>query len=151
MNDYVYDPQGLAMTERAEALRLVGYPDQGSVPTIGYGHTGPDIYIGQVITQGQAQVWLQQDTTWAVATVKTALKVQVTQNQFDALVDFAFNVGAHAFINSHLVKLLNAGDIAGAEAEFDKWVFVKGVKNRGLQNRRDMEQAEFNKQESNLG
>lgn len=144
MNDYQYDPQGVAMTERAESLRLVGYiPGPGDVPTNGYGHTGPDVYVGQVITQQQAQTWLESDIAWAVASVKQWVHVPLMQNQFDALVDFTFNVGAHAFENSTMLALLNAGNYAAADAEFQKWVFVKGVKNRGLQNRRTVEQNEY--------
>lgn len=144
MNNFQYDPQGFTLTERAEALRLVGYiPGPGDVPTNGYGHTGPDVYVGQVITKAQADAWLASDIAWAVATVNKFVTVPLMQNQFDALVDFAFNAGAHGFETSTMLKLLNEGNYAGANAEFDKWVFVKGVRNRGLQNRRDAEQAVF--------
>lgn len=144
LNDFQYDPKGIAFTERKESLKLVGYiPGPGDVPTVGYGHTGPYVFVGQVITQQQAEEWLSHDIAWAVAAVKQWVRVPLMQNQFDALVDFTFNVGAHAFETSHLLLLLNSGNFAAADQEFLKWVFVKGVKNRGLYNRRTAEQGEF--------
>lgn len=143
MNNFTYDPQGLALTEREESLRLTAYQDQGKVWTNGYGHTGADVYPGQVITKNQAAAWLQTDVAVAAAAVKTWVTVPLMQNQFDALVDFVYNAGVHGFETSTMLRLLNAGNYAAANAEFDKWVFVKGVKNRGLQNRRDAEQAVF--------
>lgn len=144
MNNFQYDPKGITLTEREEALRLVGYiPGPGDVPTNGYGHTGPDVFVGQTITRDQAQAWLQADIAWAVRSVKEFVTVPLMQNQFDALVDFTFNVGAHAFENSSLLRILNSGDYAEADKEFQKWIFVKGVQNRGLFNRRTAEQGEF--------
>jgi lysozyme len=144
MNNFTYDPQGLALTEREESLRLIGYlPGPGDVPTNGWGHTGRDVWIGQVINRAQATIWLQEDTANAVRAVNELVKVPLMQNQFDALVDFAFNAGNHAFETSTMLKLLNEGNYAAADADFQQWVFVKGVKNRGLQNRRTAEQQEF--------
>lgn len=139
-----YSDTGLNLTEREEALRLVGYlPGPGDVPTNGYGHTGPDVYIGQVIERWQAVQWLQQDVAKAVAAVNKSVNVPLAQNEFDALVDFTFNVGVHAFETSHLLIALNQGNRAEANRQFDSWIFVKGTVNKGLQNRRDAEQAEF--------
>jgi lysozyme len=138
-----YSDKGLNLTEREEALRLIAYPDQGGVWTIGYGHTGPEVHAGLVITREQAITWLQNDVQKAVNSVNTHVRVSVTQQEFDALVDFAFNVGVHAFETSTLLKLLNAGNYAGANAAFKSWVFVKGQVNKGLYNRRQAEQDEF--------
>lgn len=144
MNNYVYDPKGIALTEREESLRLVGYlPGPGDVPTNGYGHTGADVWIGQVITKEQAIIWLQQDTLKAANAVNASVKVPLTQNQFDALVDFTYNAGVGGFEGSTMLKHLNAGNYAQADLDFQQWVFVKGVKNRGLQNRRTAEEQEF--------
>lgn len=138
-----YSDKGLNLTERAEHLELKAYPDQGGVWTNGYGHTGPDVYPGQVITPQQAVTWLQNDVQKAVDSVNRHVLVSVTQQQFDSLVDFAFNVGVSAFEKSTLLKKLNARDYAGANAAFKDWVFVKGKVNKGLWNRRQMEQDEF--------
>lgn len=143
MNDYTYDPQGLAFTERSEALRLTAYPDQGGIWSNGYGHTGDDVYPGQVITQEQAIAWLQRDLATAEAAVNHSVTVPLTQGQYDALVDFAYNCGTGAFERSTMLKQLNEGQYSLADASFQRWVFVKGVKNRGLENRRTGEQQEF--------
>jgi len=94
MNNFTYDPQGLALTEREEALRLTSYLDSGLVPSNGYGHTGSDVfYPGQVITKEQAVTWLQADLAIAERAVQTYVRVPLMQNQYDALVDFAYNAG----------------------------------------------------------
>lgn len=138
-----YSDTGLNLTEREEHLVLVAYQDQGGVWTNGWGHTGPDVHPGQVITRQQAITWLQDDTQKAVNAVNASVRVNLTQQEFDSLVDFTFNVGIHAFETSTLLKLLNAGNYAGANAAFKSWVFVKGQVNKGLFNRRQAEQDEF--------
>jgi lysozyme len=139
-----YSDTGLSLTEREEALRLVGYiPGPGDVPTNGYGHTGPDVFVGQQITRWQAVQWLKADVAKAEAAVNASVNVALYQHEFDSLVDFTFNVGVHAFETSHLLKYLNQGNKAAANEQFDSWIFVKGTVNKGLQNRRDAEQAEF--------
>jgi lysozyme len=138
-----YSIQGLGLTEREEALRLTAYQDSGGIWTIGFGHTGQDVFPGQVITRQQAITWLQNDVQKAVNAVNASVRVSVTQQDFDSLVDFTYNVGVHAFETSTLLKKLNAGDYAGANAAFKSWVFVKGQVNKGLWNRRQAEQDEF--------
>lgn len=138
-----YSIQGLGLTEREEALRLTAYQDSGGIWTNGFGHTGKDVFPGQVITRKQAITWLQNDVQKAVNAVNASVRVSVTQQEFDSLVDFTFNVGVHAFETSTLLKKLNAGDYAGANAAFKSWVFVKGQVNKGLWNRRQAEQDEF--------
>lgn len=138
-----YSNIGLALTERSEGVRLRAYQDQGGVWTIGYGHTGAGAYFGAVITPEQAETYLIQDVQKAVAAVNASVTAPVTQYQFDALVDFTFNVGTHAFENSTLLKHLNAGNMPAAEADFRSWVFVGGKVNPGLLNRRLAEQAVF--------
>ena len=138
-----YSDKGLNLTEREESLRLTAYQDSGGIWTIGYGHTGPEVHAGLVITRQQAITWLQNDVQKAVNAVNASVRVSVTQQEFDSLVDFTFNVGVHAFETSTLLKKLNAGDYAGANAAFKSWVFVKGQVNKGLWNRRQAEQDEF--------
>ena len=72
-----------------------------------------------------------------------AVKVPISQQMFDALVSFAYNVGAANMAASTLVRKLNAGDINGAAAEFDRWVFSGGARLAGLTKRRDAERALF--------
>jgi lysozyme len=71
------------------------------------------------------------------------LKVDVTQRQWEMLLDFEWNEGINNLRTSTLMKKLNAGDCLGAAAEFDNWIKAGGVRLKGLANRRDAEQGEF--------
>jgi lysozyme len=143
VNNLSYSDQGLALTERFECLQLTAYQDPVGVWTIGYGHTGPDVQPGLTITQEQAGALLLQDVAGAVAAVNRLVTVPLTQNQFDALVDFTFNVGQGNLASSTLLRELNAGNTAGAAAQFLVWVYAKGVELPGLVTRRQAESALF--------
>jgi len=75
--------------------------------------------------------------------VRRYVQVPINQNQFDSLVDFAYNVGAKALLKSTLLRKLNAGDTTGASAEFAKWVKGGGVTLPGLVTRREAERVLF--------
>ncbi|MBQ7505299.1 MAG: glycoside hydrolase family protein [Ruminococcus sp.] len=112
--------------------------------TIGYGHYGPDVKPGQTITQAAALRLLNEDCKKFVNAVNKALKVSVTQNQFDAMVSLAYNIGVNGFAESDLVKYLNAGKFFKACAEFPLW--RRDEKKNivpGLQNRRTKELKRF--------
>lgn len=126
-----------------EQLRLVAYQDDKGVWTIGWGHTGPEVVEGLTCTTKQAETWFQEDTLWAVKGVNDSLTTNVSQQQFDALTSFTFNVGVGAEAHSTMIKLVNARDLAGAAAEFPKWDHVDGVVNAGLLWRRRQEQRIF--------
>ncbi|MEZ2310881.1 lysozyme [Paraburkholderia sp. RCC_158] len=119
-------------------LKLSGAPW-----TIGVGHTGPEVRYGLTWTQDQADAQLLADVAGAVATVNRLVKVALTQAEFDALVDFVFNVGAGNFAGSTLLKLLNAGNRAAAAHEFEKWDMAAGKHLAGLLRRRIAEEHEF--------
>jgi lysozyme len=131
------------LTEQVEGLRLTAYQDSVGVWTIGYGHTGSDVRPGLTITQEQASALLQQDVAGAVAAVNRLVTVTLTQNQFDALVDFTFNEGQGNLASSTLLRELNAGNTAGAAAQFLVWVYAGGVQLPGLVKRRQAEAALF--------
>jgi lysozyme len=99
--------------------------------------------LGDVITQDQADQFLQDDVAAVVAGVNKSLTVEVTQNQFDALCDFAYNLGVGDERTSTLVKLINQGDIADAANQFPLWCHAGGVVVQDLVNRRAQEQALF--------
>ena len=139
-----YSQSGLHLTEQFESCRLVAYQDVRGVWTIGWGHTGPDVYGGLIITQDQADAWLLQDVQNAVNHINCLVTVQLTQPEFDALVDFCFNVGCGAFAGSTMLKLLNAGDYAGAADQFERWDKSGGQVIAGLLRRRQTEVQEFN-------
>jgi lysozyme len=134
---------GLALLKSFEKCRLVAYQDSGGVWTIGWGHTGPEVHEGLIWSQQQADAALVDDTQKAVIGVAKCLDVAIAQNAFDALVCFAFNVGLGAFHSSTLLKRVNAGDTAGASAQFLVWDHVGGVESAGLLRRRQAEQALF--------
>jgi lysozyme len=139
---------GIKLIEKLEGCVLHEYKDDAGVPTIGVGHTG-GVYMNQTITQAQADELLRKDLAKFVAAVNSLVKVPVNQHQFDALVIFAFNVGASALQHSTLLQKLNAKDYAGAAKEFDVWTKITDpdtghkVVSSGLVNRRNAEQALF--------
>jgi lysozyme len=138
-----YSLHGIELTKRFESCRLNAYQDTGGVWTIGWGHTGPEVIKGFVITQARADEYLLSDIQIAVVAVNSNIKIQLTQNEFDALVDFVYNVGVQAFKKSTLLSLINQGRLYDASKEFDRWVFDNGKKIRGLVNRRNDEEVEF--------
>ena len=145
MNELLkFDGAGCSLTEMSESLRLVAYKPTLTDPwTCGYGHTGPDVQQGTACTPAQALAWLEQDVQMAEIAVKTLVTEPLNQNQFDALVDFTFNEGAGHLRYSTLLKLLNSGDFAGADAEFAKWNLAGGRVLPGLCTRRANEAALF--------
>lgn len=141
---------GRAAITRHEGLRLTAYPDPatGGEPwTIGVGHTSragpPKVTKGMKITRAQADEILSRDLATFEAAVSKAVKVPLNQNEFDALVSLAFNIGAGAFAKSTLVKKLNAGDRAGAATAFLSWNKAAGKVMKGLTKRREDERRLF--------
>ena len=139
-----YSKNGLLLTEGFENCRLVAYQDIRGVWTIGWGHAGPEVCEGLTWTQDQADAQLLADVQSSVAAVNADVTVPLTQDEFDALVDFAFNVGNTALRNSTLLKKLNAGDYAGAANEFDRLDKAAGQVIAGLLRRRQKETDLFN-------
>jgi lysozyme len=139
---------GLDLIKRFEGFEHTAYLCPAGVLTIGYGSTGKHVTRGQTITQAEATALLAKDVVRFENAVNK-LGVTLTQNQFDALVAFVYNVGEGSFNASTLVKRLKAGDMAGAAAQFGVWnkARVKGVLTvlKGLTTRRAAEAALFRK------
>ena len=134
---------GRALIESFEGLRLEAYlPTPNDVPTIGYGHTD-GVQMGDTCTPEQADAYLAEDLTASELAIECTVSVDLNQNQFDALVSFVFNVGAHNFETSTLLKLLNSGDYDGAAQQFTRWDKQAGEVLPGLLKRRTAEQALF--------
>lgn len=129
---------GLALIKEFEGLKLEAYPDTGNPPiwTIGYGHTR-GVNRGDTCSQMQAEDWLEADLMVAEEEVQRVVKVPLTDNQYSALVCFAFN--EKDFATSTLVKKLNTGLYQSVPAELKRWVFSGGKKTDGLVNRRARE------------
>lgn len=129
--------------KQSEGLRLEAYLCPADVWTIGYGHTGKDVVEGMKITGGEAEKLLEGDLEKFEKDILKMVKVGLTQNQFDALVSFTYNVGGGALKTSTLLKKLNAGDYMGAADEFLKWTKAGGKELPGLVKRRRTERALF--------
>jgi lysozyme len=138
-----YSDKGMALTESFEGLSLTAYRDIVGVWTNGYGNTH-GVTPGSTITLKQAVDDLADNLAGAEYVVNKVVTVPLTQGQFDALVDFVFNLGSGAFQSSTLLRKLNLKDYAGASAEFVKWNHAGGVEVKGLTRRRLAEQALFN-------
>jgi GH24 family phage-related lysozyme (muramidase) len=136
------NPSGLKLIKTFEGLELNAYQDAVGVWTIGYGHT-KTAKKGMTISEAQAEELLKADLDLFEVAVADAVKVTINDNQFSALVSFAFNLGPRNLSRSTLLKLLNNGNIQGAADEFPKWNKAGGQVLRGLTRRRNAERALF--------
>lgn len=146
-------PNCTAVIQYCEQCRLKSYPDpeSGGAPwTVGWGATGPGIGPGVVWTQDQADTRLARDIVLVESDANNAIRLPVTQGQFDGFVSILYNVGHGSPIRdgiirlkttypSTLLRLLNAGDFQGAREAFASWVGHPPM--LGLRRRRRMEQA----------
>ncbi len=129
------------------------YKDSAGLPTIGVGHllTKDELASGKILilgvstkyseglTTSQIDQLLVQDLAGAEGAVNSGVEAALTQNQFDALVSFVFNVGRTAFYNSTLRKVLNAGKYREVPNQLRRWNRAGGVVIAGLSNRRENE------------
>lgn len=140
-----YSLSGQNLTKYFEQCRLTSYWDKlGLCWTRGWGHTGSEVAGGQTITQKQADDDLAYDCQASENAVNVLVKVPLTQGEFDALVDFVFNLGSSRLAKSTLLGLLNSGNYMAAAVEIDKWDHAGGKEVAGLLRRRQAETAEFN-------
>lgn len=136
---------GLDLIKQWESCVLTAYPDPGTgaAPwTIGWGHTG-GVVPGMTISQEEADELLSEDVGQFEEAVNRLVAVPLSQNQFDALTSFTFNVGEGALERSTLLKKLNNYDMAGAAAQFDRWVKSGETTLLGLVRRRAAERKMF--------
>jgi lysozyme len=133
---------GIALIKTFEGCKLTTYDDVRGVKTIGIGHTA-NVTDGECITESQAIDFLKQDIGWAESIVSRLVDIDLSQNQFDALVAFTFNVGSGNFQHSTLLALLNKNKIYEASQEFVKWDKSGGVVVAGLLRRREAERDLF--------
>jgi lysozyme len=134
---------GISLIQHFEGLRLKGYLDPIGIPTIGYGHTGRDVKVGQIITGDEATRLLTIDLGHAEVTVANYVRVELEQHQFDALVSFTFNLGSGNLRRSTLLTLVNAKRWHDASDEFPKWAKAGGKELPGLVHRRYAERLMF--------
>lgn len=116
--------KGIALIKEHEGLRLAPYVAPEGKWTIGYGHLikkGENFPIGVSITERRAEDILREDLRVAEEAVNKLVTVWLTQDQFDALVSFTFNVGRGSLKRSTLLRKLNEGDYLGAQKQFQRW------------------------------
>lgn len=143
-------PEGQAFIRSFEQLRLNRYNDAGHA-AIGWGHQiKPGDGIGNTIDAGTAEALFQSDIEDAARTINSAVKVELTQRQFDALADLVFNIGPTNFLHggpnhgpSTILVMLNAGNFAGAAGQFQRWIYSQGRVNTTLVGRRAREAQRF--------
>lgn len=135
---------GLKIVKGFESLELTAYRCPAGKMTIGYGHviTTGEVFARRITTE-LAESVLRRDLSIAEQAVTRFVKVDITDNQFSALVSFTFNCGVEALRRSTLLRKLNAGDAAGASNEFSKWIRGGGRILNGLVRRRQAEQQLF--------
>lgn len=132
---------GINFLKMLEGCNLTAYKDSGGVLTIGFGHT-KNVQLNTTVTYEQAIQLLMSDLI-PVITIINADNLNITQEQFDALVILIFNIGCGAYQSSTLRQKLILGNIIGAAAEFTKWYFDNGTPVRGLLIRRLKESLYF--------
>jgi lysozyme len=149
--------KGLESIKRHEGSRNRMYKDPVGLPTIGVGHllTRSELTSGKIVISSQVVHWregltdrqvtdlLAQDIHKFEEAVNKSILVTLNQNQFDALVSLAFNIGEGAFQKSTLLRKLNAKDFGGAADQFLRWIYSAGRKLPGLVTRRKEERALF--------
>ncbi len=139
---------GIELIKHFESLRLKAYQDSVGVWTIGWGHTGlthndGTVYEGREITEDEAVELLKRDLKTFEEAVEKCVDVDIDDNQFSALVSFAFNLGETNLNRSTLLKKLNGEQYFNASKEFKKWSRAGGKRLGGLVRRRISERNLF--------
>ena len=141
-----------------EGLRLKAYKDSRGIPTIGYGSTSyalvpglvkrfgrTAVKMGDTITEAEANQLLDVYIDQLATKITQALKrPNPTPNQLAALISLGYNLGPAGLLNSSVFKLYNVSTpILETAAQFDKYVYAGGERNKGLVNRRAAEKKVF--------
>ena len=134
--------RGTEILKYFEGCKLTAYQDSVGVWTIGYGHT-KGVYNGMTITQEEAEQMLLTELEEYEGYIENMVTVPLTQNQFDALVVWIYNLGPTNFKNSTLLKELNAGNYNAAGQEITRWNKAGGKVLAGLVKRREAEAQLF--------
>lgn len=134
---------GLRLIKKFEGYRAQAYRDSVGVWTIGYGHTSqagpPRVKPGMVVTRKEAEKLLTRDIEQFAAQIRPLIKVPLADNQFSALLSFAYNVGPTAFARSSVLKAVNAGRFDQVPHRLSLWVNAGGHTLKGLIRRRAAE------------
>jgi lysozyme len=135
-----FDKAGLDLLKKSEGFRNRTYLDGAGIPTIGYGHRIlPSESFPNGIDEPQATAMLLNDIRSAEQAVIRLVRVALTQGQFDALVDFVYNVGSQKLAASTLLRDLNIGRYSTAAAQLLSWDHIGLKECTGLKARREAE------------
>lgn len=135
------------LTRKPKMRSEVSQKASASGPVVAYGHTG-DVKPLQQITKQEAERLLAKDVQRFETVVEQSVRVPLTDNQFSALVCFAFNVGTRAFANSSLLNLLNRKWYAQVPAQLMRWTHANGNELPGLVARRSAEAELWNRKDA---
>ncbi len=148
MSDMQISSSGLSFIAKNEGFSEVVYEDSAGLHSIGYGHKiVPSDGSLETVTTEYALTLLHRDVAHAVSCVNECVEVDLTQNQFDALVDLTYNIGGGNFQHSTLLKLLNNNQYTEASDQFLIWnkARINGILTEvdGLTHRRQAERTLF--------
>jgi len=134
--------EGLALIKKFEGLELEAYKCAAGVWTIGYGHT-KDVNEGDVWSEAHAEHMLEVELEEFEEYINDYVTVNLSQNQFDALVSWVYNLGPANLKASTMLKVLNSGDYEGVPAQIKRWNKAGGKVLQGLIRRREAEALLF--------
>ncbi len=134
--------EGIDLIKHFEGCRLEAYEDAVGVPTIAYGRI-KDVKMGDSCTQAQAEAWLDEELHEYEGYINDAVTVALTQNQFDSLVSWVYNLGPSNLKSSTMLKVLNKEQYADVPEQIQRWNKVDGKVLEGLVRRRNAESLLF--------
>ena len=134
--------EGIALIKRFEGCKLQAYKCSAGVPTIGFGSTR-GVTMDMEISQDRAEALLLEDVSDFEEEVNKCVKGPLSQNQFDALVAWTFNLGGSNLRSSTMLKVLNNGEYDKVPSEMKRWNRAGGQVLEGLVRRRTAEALMF--------
>jgi len=134
--------EGIDLIKYFEGCRLEAYEDAVGVPTIAYGRI-KDVKMGDSCTKAQAEAWLDEELHEYEGYINDAVTVALTQNQFDSLVSWVYNLGPSNLKSSTMLKVLNKEQYADVPEQIQRWNKAGGKVLEGLTKRRNAEALLF--------
>jgi lysozyme len=134
--------EGISLIKKFEGCELEAYKCAAGVWTIGYGHT-KDVKEGDSILKEDAESMLMHELQKYCNDVNIAVKVDLKQNEFDALVSWTYNLGLTNLNSSTMLRVLNEGKHNEVPAQIKRWNKASGQVKQGLIRRREAEALMF--------
>jgi lysozyme len=132
--------KGLTLIKKFEGFSDKEYICPAGKPTIGYGHVIlPSEHFSSSITKEEAEILLKKDLQPREKSLNILVKVNINQNQFDALISLIYNIGVENFKQSTLLKFVNDKLFDKIPDQFRRWKYINKVVSKGLLNRREEE------------